>query len=314
MIIFSSGTVTIDGELNLDGKAGGSDGWDDGAYECYADQGAGSGGPGGTAGGYYTDKGVGAGGGNGSVGGGGSHGGQGSNGPSTSRLNIADKGGYGGGGTGDFDYYCGAGGGGSGGRIHLESAGTITKHTTGLITAKGGNATNGGGGGIIIIKGSTNISAQSARNGSLGTGGQASITFSNELPYKTSGTFESAIVDLSESIYQLNTMTFVSSTGQMVTADVRTAATIGEITGTTYVTGIASGSDLPPSLDGKRYMQYILHLSTSLPSQTPTVDAVTINYALKPTFEYSTETGYAGSDGVNPNQVLKILLIRLPLR
>lgn len=198
LTILASGDVVIAGSINIDGKAGNSNG--------FGGQG-GPGGFGGGAGGYGFDQsftgvpGDGPGSGGGGIGsttitlpGGGGGGGFGTNGgaggggsnagPAGLRFGtvtiIPLIGGSGGGGGGAINNNRGGAAGGGGGAILIASSGTIT--ISGSITSRGGNGNSGnaggggGSGGAVRLIANT-ISGSGNLNVSGGSGGGANTSF-----------------------------------------------------------------------------------------------------------------------------------------
>lgn len=103
----------------------------------------------------------------------------------------------------------------------------------------------------------------------------------NSVSYASSATYTSGVIDIGAAAATWGNLTWTSSGGQTISMKIRTGASASDVTtaawgGATTISGASLAS--LGAQTGHRYIQYQATLSTANPSQTPSLNDVTIAY------------------------------------
>ncbi|MBU4455254.1 fibronectin type III domain-containing protein [Patescibacteria group bacterium] len=235
------------------------------------------------------------------------------------------------GGAGTNVSYPGGGGGGGGGRITIKALNNITNN--GLIQSygeKGGNAPtcssgtggNGGGGGVLnlqdndgLIIGTLTVSGGAggdgclAQDGVVGSSGTVTKSILPAYPYFSSGTFESATIDVGaagdfEKSLSWNPTSQPANTTMTIQVAANNDNATWNYVDLENVTG--AGGDIPSSLNNNRYLRYKVSFTTSDTSVTPSLTDITIGYNYYP-FSSQTVTSSAYNTESSSNVVAGVI-------
>ena len=148
----------------------------------------------------------------------------------------------------------------------------------------------GGSGSMMMMKNSTTIYFLHGHNGTF-NGGQGFSRYIIGQTYPSSGTFESATIDLATSPASFGNLTWTATVPAQTGASAFQVRVAGKTSDSGWVAGDYVGSDgtsstyftssgtaIPSALNGKRYVRYKVFFATADTAYTPTLSDLTVAY------------------------------------